>query len=62
MNKEQVLGIVRHVLTFAGGILMAKGFADEALAEELVGGLITVIGGAWSIVAKVKAGKNEGAE
>jgi hypothetical protein len=62
MNKEQVLGIVRHVLTFGGGILMAKGFADEALAEELVGGLITVIGGAWSIVAKVKAGKNEGAE
>jgi hypothetical protein len=62
MNKEQVLGIVRHVLTFGGGILMAKGFADEALAEEIVGGLIAVIGGTWSIVVKVKSEKDGKAE
>jgi hypothetical protein len=61
MNKEQVLGIVRHVLTFAGGILMAKGYADEAVAEELIGGLVAVIGGAWSIIVKVKSSKNEAA-
>ena len=25
MSKEKVLGIVRHILTFAGGIIVAKG-------------------------------------
>lgn len=52
MNKEQVLGLLRHVLTFVGGILIAKGTIDEATATELVGGLITVIGGVWSVLTK----------
>jgi hypothetical protein len=29
MSKEQILGIVRHTLTFVGGILIMKGFIDE---------------------------------
>ena len=52
MKKEQVLGIVRHVLTFAGGILVAKGIATEAMSQELIGATITLIGGIWSIVSK----------
>jgi hypothetical protein len=52
MKKEQVLGIVRHILTFAGGVLVAKGIATEALSQELIGAVITLIGGIWSIVAK----------
>ena len=52
MNKEQVLGLLRHVLTFVGGILIAKGSIDETTATELVGGLITVIGGVWSVLTK----------
>lgn len=52
MKKEQVLGIVRHVLTFAGGILVAKGIATEAMSQELIGAVITLIGGIWSIVSK----------
>lgn len=54
MKKEQVLGIIRHVLTFAGGILVAKGLASEALSQELVGATITLIGGIWSIIEKNK--------
>ena len=54
MKKEQVLGIIRHVLTFAGGILVAKGLASEALSQELVGATITLIGGIWSIIEKTK--------
>jgi uncharacterized membrane protein YphA (DoxX/SURF4 family) len=54
MKKEQLLGVVRHVLTFVGGILIANGLASEALSQELVGATITLIGGIWSIVEKNK--------
>ncbi len=54
MNKEQVLGLVRHILTFVGGILVAKGLATETQSVELVGALATVIGGVWSILSKKK--------
>ena len=52
MNKERILGLLRHTLTFVGGILVAKGIVDETLASELVGALITLIGGTWSVLIK----------
>lgn len=53
--KDQLLGIIRHVLTFVGGIIVAKGIIDEALLQEVVGGLMTIVGGVWSVVSKNKA-------
>ena len=40
MKKEQILGIVRHILTFAGGFVVAKGLADAALMSILISVLI----------------------
>jgi hypothetical protein len=57
MNKEQVLGIVRHGLTFFGGVLLTKGLVDEQMWSEISGSLITLIGGIWSIVIKSKGTK-----
>mgnify|MGYP000524592351 CR=1 FL=1 len=57
MSKEQIMGIVRHVLTFVGGIFVAKGLATDAFMIELVGGGMTLIGGVWSIIDKVKSNK-----
>lgn len=54
MKKEQVLGILRHSLTFVGGFLVMKGLIDETTATEIVGGLITLVGTIWSIVDKTK--------
>lgn len=54
MNKEQVLGIVRHVLTFVGGIVIAKGLLDEGVVAEIIGGAIALAGTVWSVVDKVK--------
>jgi hypothetical protein len=54
MNKEQVLGIVRHTLTFVGGLWVMKGVIEESMSNEIVGGLMTAIGGIWSIIDKVK--------
>ena len=52
LTKEQVLGIIRHTLTFVGGILITKGLVDETTATEIIGGVITLTGAIWSIVAK----------
>jgi hypothetical protein len=52
MNKEKVLGILRHALTFIGGVLIARGIADEIVIAELVGGISTVVGSVWSILDK----------
>lgn len=54
MSKEQVLGIVRHTLTFVGGLWVMKGVIDESIVTEIVGGVMTAIGGIWSIVDKTK--------
>ena len=52
MKKEQILGLVRHSLTFIGGIYVMKGIIQEELAQEIVGGLLTAIGGIWSVIDK----------
>jgi len=54
MSKEQVMGIVRHVLTFVGGILILKGYTDDATYMALSGLISTAIGSIWSIVNKIK--------
>jgi hypothetical protein len=55
LTKEQVLGIVRHTLTFVGGVLVAKGLIDDVTATEIIGGVITLVGTIWSVVEKAKA-------
>ena len=53
-TKEQFLGIVRHSLTFIGGIMVMKGVIDDAMLSEVIGGVVTLSGTIWSIVAKQK--------
>ena len=52
MKREQILGLVRHSLTFIGGIYVMRGLIQEQLAQEVVGGLLTAIGGIWSVIDK----------
>lgn len=52
MNKEQIMGIVRHALTFVGGILIMKGIITEAMSTEVIGGVMSLIGTIWSIKSK----------
>lgn len=46
------MAIVRHTLTFVGGILIAKGLVDESTMQELAGSLSTSVGLIWSIIQK----------
>ncbi len=52
MTKEQIQGIVRHVLTFLGGILVLQGVVEESLINELIGGVVALAGTLWSIFSK----------
>ena len=55
LTKEQLLGIVRHAVTFIGGILVMKGLIDDSIAQEILCGVTTLAGAIWSIVDKNKA-------
>lgn len=52
MTKEQVFGIIRHSLTFIGGLLIVKGTIDESTLEQIISGVITLTGLIWSVVDK----------
>jgi hypothetical protein len=52
LTKEQILGIVRHALTFIGGIVVMKGLVDETMVTEIIGGVMTLVGVVWSVIDK----------
>lgn len=52
MKIASVLSVVRHILTFAGGYLVSKGYIDEETLGTLVGAVITVGGVIWGIIEK----------
>jgi hypothetical protein len=52
MKKETTLGIIRHALTFVGGVLITAGYLDAEVMLELSGAIMTVVGGVWSIIDK----------
>jgi hypothetical protein len=54
MTKEQILGIIRHVLTAVGGMAVILGYYDESTVTQITGGLMTAAGFVWSIANKTK--------
>jgi hypothetical protein len=52
LSKEQIMGIIRHALTFVGGIVVMKGLVDESTVTEIIGGAMTLTGSIWSIINK----------
>lgn len=52
MSKEKVFGVIRHVLTFVGGGLVLLGYSDDAMVQELIGGVMALVGTVWSILDK----------
>lgn len=60
MNKLQILGIARHILTFLGGFLVVRGYVDESTLTEVVGSTITLAGLIWSVLEKKP--KKDGSE
>jgi hypothetical protein len=52
MNRATILGLIRHLLTTAGGALAATGAVAETDVEMIAGGLVALIGVVWSVIEK----------
>lgn len=52
MKKEKIYSIIRHTLTFVGGILVLKGSIDESTAEQVIASVMTLIGLIWGQLEK----------
>jgi len=48
MIQQMITGIIRHVITTAGGALVAGGYIGQDELNLAVGAVITLIGVAWS--------------
>jgi uncharacterized membrane protein YebE (DUF533 family) len=58
MNPN-IASLVRHILTAAGGFLVAKGLASADQLAELVGAVVSIAGVGWSVYNNKKAAKTE---
>ncbi len=54
MTMDSVLGLVRHVLTFGAGYLVANNFIDDAAAQQAIAGLMALVAVVWSTIEKRK--------
>ena len=52
LSREQVMGIIRHSLTFLGGLAVAKGYTDDGTVTQIIGSVVTLVGAVWSVLAK----------
>jgi len=52
MSKEKWYSVIRHTLTFVGGILVTKGIVDESVAEQIISGIMTLTGLIWGQLDK----------
>ncbi|MCX6908222.1 MAG: hypothetical protein NTY01_09290 [Verrucomicrobia bacterium] len=57
MNKDIILGIIRHALTAAGGALCANGTMSNDEWLQIIGGVVALISVIWSVLQKRGAAK-----
>ena len=49
LNKEKTFGIIRHILTAVGGVIIAKGYVSQSTTQEVIGFVLSLLGFIWSI-------------
>lgn len=52
LSLEQTLGIIRHVMTIAGTLLVASGSVAEGSWEVITGSAIALASVVWSVFSK----------
>jgi len=59
LMKSAVIALLRHLLTFIGGTLVAKGILDAATLTEIIGSVITLLSVGWMALDKSKGEPNK---
>lgn len=54
LTNEQKLGILRHILTCAGGIIVTLGKLNDAQVQQILGLILTIAPMVWSVASKTK--------
>jgi hypothetical protein len=57
-SLDKTLGLVRHILSFAGGYFVTSGTLTESTLDTGIGAIVTLIGVVWSIFSKNKVETN----
>lgn len=52
LMQSAVIALLRHLLTFIGGTLVAKGILDATALTEIIGAIITLVSTGWMLVSK----------
>ena len=52
LMQSAIIALLRHLLTFIGGTLVAKGLLDATALTELIGAIITLVSTGWMLVSK----------
>lgn len=52
MKWEHIASILRHVLTFGGGFIVAKGWISAEALPGIIGACLTIGGAVWGVVTK----------
>jgi hypothetical protein len=52
MSKEQLFGIIRHVMSAAAGYLIYRGYLTEDQAAEISGAILAIMATVWSVGSK----------
>jgi len=54
LMQSAVIALLRHLLTFIGGTLVAKGIIDSAALTEVIGAILSLVSVGWMAVSKYK--------
>ena len=55
--KAAAISLLRHLLTFIGGTLVAKGIVDAEVLQEVIGAILTLLSVGWMALDKYKGPK-----
>ncbi len=55
--KDTILSVIRHVLTFGGGLAVSAGFLTDHTVAALAGGIPTFIGLLWGALDEYRAAR-----
>lgn len=50
--REEILGVIRHILTASGGALVTAGYATTDEMQLASGGVVAIVGIIWSVWSK----------